>query len=47
LALEQADAAERTGAFDISEMEKMIKGMLGRQLMSVIDKAEGHKEQAT
>jgi Fic family protein len=39
LALEKADAAERENNLDVSEMEQMIKGMLGRQLMGVIEKA--------
>jgi Fic family protein len=44
LALEKADAAERENNLDVSEMEQMIKGMLGRQLMGVIEKAEGYQE---
>lgn len=43
LALEKADAAEREGNVDVSEMEQMIKGMLGRQLMGVIARAEGQE----
>lgn len=38
-ALEQADAAARAGGEDVSEMERMIRGMLARQLISVIEQA--------
>ena len=41
-ALEKADAAARVGeAEPVSEMEKMIRGMLAKQLVSVIDQAGG------
>ena len=40
-ALEMADEAARNGAEDISEMEQMIRGMLAKQLVSVIDQAGG------
>ena len=38
-ALESADAAERAGTPDVSEMERMLKGMLARQLLGVIEAA--------
>jgi Fic family protein len=38
-ALEAADAAERQGEIDVSETEEMIKAMLARQLMGVIEAA--------
>jgi Fic family protein len=40
-ALEMADEAARNGGEDIREMEKMIRAMLAKQLLSVIDKAAG------
>lgn len=40
-ALEMADAAARDGVEDISEMEKMIRSMLAKQLLGVIDAAGG------
>jgi Fic family protein len=40
-ALEMADEAARNGEEDISEMEKMIRAMLAKQLLSVIDQAGG------
>ncbi|RVD14678.1 MAG: cell filamentation protein Fic [Mesorhizobium sp.] len=40
-ALEMADEAARNGKEDISEMEKMIRAMLAKQLVSVIDQAGG------
>jgi len=40
-ALEMADAAETEGNVDVSEMEKMIRSMLAKQLLSVIDAADG------
>ncbi|MDB5549376.1 MAG: filamentation induced by cAMP protein Fic [Tardiphaga sp.] len=40
-ALEMADEAAADGREDISEMEKMIRAMLAKQLLSVIDKAGG------
>jgi hypothetical protein len=36
-----ADEAAADGREDISEMEKMIRAMLAKQLLSVIDKAGG------
>jgi Fic family protein len=39
-ALEKADKAWLKGELDVSEMEQMIKGMLARQLLSVIQAAE-------
>jgi len=38
-ALEKADAAAREGSEDVSEMERMIRAMLAKQLLSVIDAA--------
>jgi Fic family protein len=38
-ALEGADAAIREERLDVSEMERMIRAMLARQLLSVIDAA--------
>ncbi|MFN3549658.1 MAG: Fic family protein [Mesorhizobium sp.] len=38
-ALEKADAAARKGSEDVSEMESMIRAMLAKQLLSVIDAA--------
>lgn len=38
-ALEKADAAARKGSEDVSEMERMIRAMLAKQLLSVIDAA--------
>ncbi|TJU76223.1 MAG: cell filamentation protein Fic [Mesorhizobium sp.] len=38
-ALEKADAAAVAGDEDVSEMENMIRGMLAKQLLSVIDQA--------
>lgn len=38
-ALEKADAAAADGGEDVSEMEKMMRGMLAKQLLSVIDQA--------
>ena len=40
-ALEAADAACRDGKIDVSEMETALKGMLARQLLSVIEGADG------
>jgi hypothetical protein len=40
-ALEMADEAARNGEEDVSEMEKMIRAMLAKQLISVIDQAGG------
>lgn len=40
-ALESADAAAERGAEDVTEMETMIRGMLAKQLLSVIEKADG------
>jgi Fic family protein len=39
-ALEKADDAFRKGDVDVGEMENMIKGMLARQLLGVINAAE-------
>ncbi|MGY3327895.1 hypothetical protein ACVILI_006728 [Mesorhizobium sp. USDA 4775] len=36
-----ADEAARNGGEDISEMEQMIRAMLAKQLLSVIDQAGG------
>ena len=42
LALEQADEAfKKTGAVDVSAMEDALKNMLAKQLLSVIEKADG------
>lgn len=38
-ALEMADAAARRGEEDVSEMEEMIRAMLAKQLLTVIDAA--------
>lgn len=43
-ALESADEAYRGGAVDVSVMEQMIKAMLARQLLGVIQAAEGVRE---
>ncbi len=40
-ALEMADAAAAEGGENVDEMETMIRGMLAKQLLSVIDKADG------
>jgi Fic family protein len=40
-ALEHADEAALSGTIDVSEMETAIKGMLARQLLSVIEQADG------
>lgn len=40
-ALEAADAAEREGTADVSEMEEMLKAMLARQLIGIIEAAGG------
>lgn len=40
-ALEAADEAMRKGVMDVSEMEKAIRGMLAKQLLSVIEQADG------
>jgi Fic family protein len=39
--LEHADEAALSGTIDVSEMETAIKGMLARQLLSVIEQADG------
>lgn len=41
VALEKADASAKLGEVDLSEMESMIRCMLARQLLSVIDAADG------
>jgi Fic family protein len=41
VALEKADASAKDGDVDLSEMESMIRCMLARQLLSVIDAADG------
>ncbi len=41
LALEGADLAARGGGEDVGEMERMIRAMLAKQLVSVIDQANG------
>ena len=38
-ALEMADDAAASGEEDVSEMERMLRGMLARQLVSVIEAA--------
>jgi len=38
-ALQTADDAARTGAIDVDEMERMLKGMLARQLLGIIEAA--------
>jgi len=38
-ALEASDEATKTGSLDVSEMENVIKGMLAKQLLSVIEQA--------
>jgi Fic family protein len=40
-ALEAGDAAERSGSVDVSEMENMIRSMLAKQLLGVIEAAGG------
>ncbi len=40
-ALEAADSAAAKGEEDVSEMEMMMRAMLARQLLSVIEQAEG------
>ena len=40
-ALEKADSAFLEGEIDVSEMEQMIKAMLARQLIGIINAAEG------
>ncbi|WP_159731914.1 Fic family protein [Methylosinus sp. Ce-a6] len=40
-ALEKADAAFTAGVIDIAEMETMIKAMLARQLLGIIEAADG------
>ena len=40
-ALEMSDGAAAENREDVSEMEKMVRGMLAKQLLSVIDKAGG------
>lgn len=40
-ALEMADQAAANGREDVSEMEQMIRAMLAKQLLSVIEKANG------
>lgn len=43
VALEQADQSHADGVQDVSEMEQMIRSMLAKQLLSVIDDAGGTK----
>ena len=43
-ALEMSDAAARGGREDVGEMEKMIRSMLAKQLLGVIDAADGHTQ---
>jgi len=45
-ALEKGDDAERNGEIDVSEMEAMIRAMLARQLMGVIEAAGGLEKAA-
>jgi Fic family protein len=40
-ALEEADAAEKAGQIEVGRMEKMLRDMLARQLLSVIRAAGG------
>ena len=40
-ALEAADRADLKGEVDVSAMEKLLKGMLAKQLLSVIEAADG------
>jgi len=40
-ALEMSDEAYREGKIELTEMEQMIRGMLARQLLGVIEAAEG------
>lgn len=40
-ALEKSDEGFRSGVIDVNEVEHMIKGMLARQLLGVIDAADG------
>jgi hypothetical protein len=40
-ALEKSDEAFKSGVIDMNEMELMLKGMLARQLIGVIDAADG------
>jgi len=42
-ALDSADSAWKQGKVDVSEMEKMLEGMLAKQLMSVIENAASRK----
>ena len=40
-ALEYADAAAKAGQIDVSEMESVLRNMLAKQLLSVIEQASG------
>ena len=42
-ALEQADAAFAESVVEVSAMERLLKGMLATQLLSVIEAADGTK----
>ena len=44
VALEKADESVKNGEVDLSEMEAMIRYMLARQLLSVIEAAGGVEE---
>ena len=41
-ALEKSDENFSHGVIDVSEMENMLKGMLARQLLGVIEAADGN-----
>lgn len=41
-ALEKADESFSHGVIDVSEMENMLKGMLARQLLGIIEAADGN-----
>lgn len=43
-ALDSADAADRAGTLDVSQMEGVLNGMLARQLMGVISEAGTRSE---
>lgn len=44
LALDSADAADKAGTLDVSQMEGVLNGMLARQLMGVISEAGSRGE---
>jgi len=45
-ALEAADKADRAGKVDVSALEKLLEGMLARQLVSLYDSATGNAADA-